>query len=135
MRPYRSMLFLPGHRTTWVEKAIRSGADSIVLDLEDAVPADLKADARPLVADSIRRAKQIAPNVGVLVRVNGLATALTGADLEAVMLPGLDGVFAPKIEDPVDAIRFETLIDWFERRNGVPGIEMVIPMLRQYVGL
>ena len=128
MRPYRSMLFLPGHRTTWVEKAIRSGADSIVLDLEDAVPADLKAEARGLVADSIHRAKQIAPNVGVLVRVNGLATGETGADLEAVMVPGLDGVFAPKIEDPVDAIRFETLIDWFERRNGVSGAELVIPM-------
>ena len=128
MRPYRSMLFLPGHRTSWVEKAIRSGADSIVLDLEDAVPADLKAEARGLVADSIQRAKQIAPNVGVLVRVNGLATGETGADLEAVMVPGLDGVFAPKIEDPVDAIRFETLVDWFERRNGVSGVELVIPM-------
>jgi citrate lyase subunit beta/citryl-CoA lyase len=122
------MLFLPGHRTTWVEKAIRSGADSIVLDLEDAVPADLKAEARGLVADSIRRAKQIAPNVGILVRVNGLATGETGADLEAVMVPGLDGVFAPKIEQPVDAIRFETLIDWFERRNGASGVEIVIPM-------
>ncbi|HEY7104273.1 MAG TPA: CoA ester lyase [Mycobacteriales bacterium] len=128
MRPYRSMLFLPGHRTSWVEKAIRSGADSIVLDLEDAVPTDLKAEARGLVADSIRRAKQIAPNVGVLVRVNGLATGETGADLEAVMVPGLDGVFAPKIEDPVDAIRFETLVDWFERRNGASGVELVIPM-------
>jgi citrate lyase subunit beta/citryl-CoA lyase len=128
MRPYRSMLFLPGHRTSWVEKAIRSGADSIVLDLEDAVPTDLKAEARGLVADSIRRAKQIAPNVGVLVRVNGLATGETGADLEAVMAPGLDGVFAPKIEDPVDAIRFETLVDWFERRNGASGVELVIPM-------
>jgi citrate lyase subunit beta/citryl-CoA lyase len=128
MRPYRSMLFLPGHRTTWVEKAIRSGADSIVLDLEDSVPADLKAEARGLVAASIARAKQIAPNVGVLVRVNGLPTGETGADLEAVMVPGLDGVFAPKVEDPVDAIRFETLMDWFERRNGVTGVEMVIPM-------
>ena len=128
MRPYRSMLFLPGHRTTWVEKAIRSGADSIVLDLEDAVPADLKAEARGLVADSIGRAKQIAPNVGVLVRVNGLATGETGADLEAVMVPGLDGVFAPKVEHPLDVVRFETLVDWFERRNGVSGIELVLPM-------
>ena len=46
MRPYRSMLFLPGHKPSWVEKAIRSGADSIVLDLEDSVPADDKAAAR-----------------------------------------------------------------------------------------
>lgn len=128
MRPYRSMLFLPGHRTSWVEKAIRSGADSIVLDLEDSVPHDLKAEARGLVADSIRRAKEIAPNVGVLVRVNPLPTGETGADLEAVMVPGLDGVFAPKVEDPVDVVRFDTLVEWFERRNGVSGVELVIPM-------
>lgn len=128
MRPYRSMLFLPGHRTSWVEKAIRSGADSIVLDLEDSVPEDLKADTRALVAESIGRAKEIAPNVGVLVRVNGLATGETGADLEAVVRAGLDGIFAPKVEDPVDVVRFETLLDWFERRNGATGIEMVIPM-------
>lgn len=127
MRPYRSMLFVPGHRTSWVEKAIRSGADSIVLDLEDSVPTDLKAEARGLVAGSIARAKQIAPNVGVLVRVNGLPTGETGADLEAVVVPGLDGVFAPKVEGPADVIRFETLLDWFERRNGAAGIELVIP--------
>jgi citrate lyase subunit beta / citryl-CoA lyase len=128
MRPYRSMLFLPGHRTTWVEKAIRAGADSIVLDLEDAVPAGLKVEARGLVAGSVRRAKELAPNVGVLVRVNGLATGETGADLEAVVVPGLDGVFAPKVEDPLDAIRFDTLLDWFERRNGVRGVELAVPM-------
>jgi citrate lyase subunit beta/citryl-CoA lyase len=127
MRPYRSMLFLPGHRTSWVEKAIRSGADSIVLDLEDAVPAELKADARGMVAASIARAKEIAPNVGVLVRVNGLHTGETGADLEAVVVPGLDGVFAPKVESPVDVVRFETLLDWFERRNHAGGVELVIP--------
>lgn len=128
MRPYRSMLFLPGHRTSWVEKAIRSGADSIVLDLEDSVPADLKVSARGLVADSVRRAKELAPGVGVLVRVNPLVSGETGADLEAVTVPGLDGVFAPKVEDPVDVVRFSTLLDWFERRNGVSGLELVIPM-------
>jgi citrate lyase subunit beta / citryl-CoA lyase len=128
MRPYRSMLFLPGHRTSWVEKAIRSGADSIVLDLEDSVPAELKASARGLVAESIARAKQLAPNVGVLVRVNGLATGETGADLEATVVPGLDGVFAPKVGDPVDVVRYETLLDWFERRNGAAGVELVVPM-------
>lgn len=128
MRPYRSMLFLPGHRPSWVEKAIRSGADSIVLDLEDAVPAELKEEARGLVAESIRRARELAPRLGILVRVNALHTGLTGADLEATVVPGLDGVFAPKVESPTDALRFDTLVDWFERRNGASGVELVFPM-------
>jgi citrate lyase subunit beta / citryl-CoA lyase len=122
------MLFLPGHRPSWVEKAIRSGADSIVLDLEDSVPDDLKETTRKTVADSIARARELGPGTGVLVRVNGLATGLAGADLEAVMVPGLDAVFAPKVSDPVDVIRFDTLVDWFEQRNGVSGVELVIPM-------
>jgi citrate lyase subunit beta/citryl-CoA lyase len=128
MRPYRSMLFLPGHRPSWVEKAIRSGADSIVLDLEDSVPAELKEQARGLVAESIGRARSLAPGLGILVRVNALPTGLTGADLEATVVPGLDGVFAPKVESATDAIRFDTLVDWFERRNGTSGVELVIPI-------
>lgn len=128
MRPYRSMLFLPGHKPSWVEKALRSGADSIVLDLEDSVPEGEKEGAREVVAESIARAKEVAPEVGVLVRVNGLPTGLTGHDLEAVMVPGLDGVFAPKIESAEDTVRFDTLVDWFERRNGVSGVRLAIPM-------
>ncbi len=128
MRPYRSMLFVPGHRAAWLEKAIRSGADSIVLDLEDSVPLELKEQARAQVAESVARAKEIAPDIGVMVRVNALATGLTGADLEATVVPGLDAVFAPKIESADDALRFDTLVEWFERRNGATGVELVIPM-------
>ncbi len=128
MRPYRSMLFLPGHRPSWVEKAIRLGADAIVLDLEDSVPESEKAEARSVVAESIGRAEALAPGVGVLVRVHGLQTGQTGFDLEAVVVDGLDGVFAPKVEDAADALRFDTLVEWFERRHGVSGVELAIPM-------
>jgi len=122
------MLFLPGHRPTWVEKAIRAGADAICLDLEDSVPAGEKEAARAVVAESIGRAKRLAPHVGVLVRVNGLPTGMTGFDLEAVMVPGLDGVFAPKIEEAADVLRFDALVEWFERRNGVGDVGLAIPM-------
>lgn len=128
MRPYRSMLFVPGHRTDWVDKAVASGADAITLDLEDSVPGELKAQAREQVAASIRRLHDEKVNVGVLVRVNGLSTGQTGFDLEAVVGPGLDAVFAPKVESALDAQRFETLIDYFEARNGAEGVELVVPM-------
>jgi citrate lyase subunit beta / citryl-CoA lyase len=128
MRPCRSMLFVPGHRTSWVEKAIRSGADAIVLDLEDSVPAELKDEARTLVAESVARARGLAPEIALMVRPNALGTGLTGADLEATVLPGLDAVFAPKVESPIDAIRYETLLDHFETRSGARGVELVIPM-------
>jgi citrate lyase subunit beta/citryl-CoA lyase len=39
MKPYRSMLFVPGHKPSWADKALASGADALILDLEDSVPA------------------------------------------------------------------------------------------------
>ena len=105
MQAYRSVLFVPGHRPHWVDKAIASGADAVVLDLEDSVPLGEKAAARETVAVSIARVRETNSDVGLLVRVNPLATKLTGADLEAVVVPGLDGVFAPKIEQATDVLQ------------------------------
>jgi citrate lyase subunit beta/citryl-CoA lyase len=128
MRPYRSVLFLPGHRPTWVAKALRAGADAIVLDLEDSVPEEGKAGARAIVAESIARVRESDGEVGVFVRVNPLHTRLTGGDLETVVVPGLTGVFAPKIEAAADVLRYDALLDHFEVRNGVSGLEYIVPV-------
>lgn len=128
MKPYRSILFVPGHRPAWADKAVASGADCVVLDLEDSVPADEKVAARAVVAESIARIRATNPDVGLLVRVNPLATRLTGADLEAVVVPGLDGIFAPKIEKATDVLQYDALLDHFESRNGVTGLEYIVPV-------
>ena len=128
MQPYRSILFVPGHRPRWVDKAIASGADCVVLDLEDSVPAAEKKAARETVAESIAKVRASNPEVGLFVRVNPLATRLTGADLEAVVIPGLTGVFAPKVEKAVDVRQYDALLDHFEARNGVEGLEYIIPV-------
>lgn len=126
--PYRTLLFVPGHRIDWVDKAIDAGADAVVLDLEDAVPEQQKEGARVLVRESIERVRKTNSDVGLLVRVNGLATRQTGADLEAVVGPGLDGIFAPKIEQATDVLRYDALVDHFEQRNGVTGLQYAVPV-------
>lgn len=128
MQPYRSVLFVPGHRPAWVDKAVRSGADAVVLDLEDSVPQEEKESARRVVADSVRRLHSQRAGADVLVRVNPLDSGLTGGDLEEVVVPGLTGVFAPKVEDATDVLRYDTLLDHFERRNGVTGLEYILPV-------
>lgn len=128
MQPYRSILFVPGHRPGWVDKAVAAGADCVVLDLEDSVPAEEKVAARQVVADSIRRVRETNRTVGLLVRVNPLASRLTGGDLEAVVVPGLDGIFAPKIEKATDVLQYDALLDHFEERNGVTGLEYIVPV-------
>ena len=92
MKPYRSMLFVPGHKPSWAEKAVAAGADATILDLEDSVPAVDKADARKTVRETIGRLR------GLGTRANGSANSydsgLFGADVEEVIVPGLAGLFA-----------------------------------------
>lgn len=128
MHPYRSILFVPAHKPAWAQKALDSGADCVVLDLEDSVPADLKESSRRLVRETLPELRAARPEVGLFVRPNALATRMAGADLEAVVCPELDGLFVPKVRDATDVLRWETLIDWFEARNGASGLEMIVPV-------
>lgn len=128
MHPYRTVLFVPAHKPEWAHKALASGADCIVLDLEDSVPVDSKAAARAMVRETLPALRAERPEVGLFVRPNSLPTRLAGADLEGVVCPELDGLFTPKIKDATDVLRWETLIDWFEARNGADGLEIIVPV-------
>lgn len=91
------MLFVPGNRPDLAAKAPRSSPDVIVLDLEDAVPADRKVGARAAVAE----AAAALAGATVFVRVNPPATEWHEGDV-AALPPGITGVVVPKYEAPVD---------------------------------
>lgn len=130
MRPMRSLLFVPGHRQGWPDKAVASGVDGIILDLEDSVPLDLKDEARSVVANSIRQLAHGSRKVGLYVRLNAMETGMTGDDLQSIAIEGLDGVVLPKSYGERDIIQCDALISHFERRNGVPaGTIKIIPNL------
>lgn len=128
MQPMRSMLFVPGHREGWPAKAVASGVDGIILDLEDSVPSSMKEEARQIVASSIRSLASGSENVGVYVRLNPMESGIAGDDIEAVTIDGLDGYVVPKNYGARDIIQLDALITHYERRNGVqPGtIEIII---------
>ncbi|MBI2202676.1 MAG: CoA ester lyase [Candidatus Rokubacteria bacterium] len=118
MKPYRSSLFVPGNRPAWMEKAAGYGADCLVLDLEDSVPDQEKAAARPLVKAGLKALKS--KGQACNVRINGYATGLTLDDLEGVLCPELDGVALPKIETAADLHQLDALLTHLERRMGIP---------------
>ena len=128
MRPMRSILFVPGHREGWAAKGVAAGADGLILDLEDAVPQALKAEARTVVAATIRSLAAGPRKVGVYVRLNPLETGMSGDDIEAVAVEGLDGFALPKVYDARDIIQYDALVTHYERRNGLkPGsIEFIV---------
>jgi hypothetical protein len=57
-KPLRSLRFVPWHRAPWVERALASGVDGLILDLEAGVPTHLNAQGRPEVVRSITRMRE-----------------------------------------------------------------------------
>lgn len=92
----RSLLFVPGDSEKKLAKALDSGADCLIVDLEDSVAAAAKAAARGLAAEFLRDAATRADRPRLYVRVNALDTGLTDADLAAVVGARPDGIMLPK---------------------------------------
>ncbi|TDN59211.1 CoA ester lyase [Paraburkholderia sp. BL10I2N1] len=92
----RSFLFVPGIRPERFAKALDSGADAVIVDLEDAVSEADKGPARQHVADAM--AAFAASTTRVYLRINGFGTPWFGEDLSLLALGGLDGVVLPKAE-------------------------------------
>ncbi len=109
--PCRSFLFVPGNRPDRFEKAQRSGAHQIIIDLEDAVaPAD-KAAARDNVANWEGRD-------AIIVRINGLDTPWFGDDVKMARESGIGWVMAPKAEPQV----IETLGERLDRKTSLTAL-------------
>ena len=94
----RSLLFAPGNQGEVLAKLPRSGPDGVVLDLEDAVPADAKADARAVVADAAAALSADPAGPTVHVRVNAVASEWFAADVAQAVVAGIGGVVVPKLE-------------------------------------
>jgi citrate lyase subunit beta/citryl-CoA lyase len=95
----RSKLFVPGSRPELFAKAAASAADALSFDLEDAVAPGRKAEARQEVAGFLARRL---PGKRVVVRVNPLETPLFAEDIAALMVPGVDIINLPKVEDAAE---------------------------------
>ncbi|MCC5647870.1 CoA ester lyase [Nostoc sp. CHAB 5824] len=90
----RSLLFVPGDRPDRFDKASASGADAIIIDLEDSVALDRKVVAREAAAEYLSGDRP----VPVFVRVNSEGTHLTHGDLASVLPYMPDGIMLPKAE-------------------------------------
>ncbi len=104
-RPRRSCLYMPGANPRALEKARDLPADVLLLDLEDAVAPDAKAEARRAIAGAVA-----AGGYGqreIIVRMNGLDTPWGAEDLAMIAASGADAVLAPKVSTPTDILRLD----------------------------
>ncbi len=90
----RSLLFVPADRPDRFAKAAESGADAIIIDLEDSVSPANKPKGREAVSEFLRSPG----DATVIIRVNPLDSGETAGDLEAILASPPDGVMMPKAE-------------------------------------
>ncbi|CCM61860.1 MAG: CoA ester lyase [Candidatus Microthrix parvicella] len=105
LRPRRSVLYMPGANTRALEKAKGLSADSLILDLEDAVAPDAKAEARDNVVAALTSGEY--GNRELTIRVNGLDTDWHADDLAAAAAAGPAAVVVPKVNSPADVAAIE----------------------------
>ena len=94
----RSFLFVPADGGSKLDKAMASGADAVIVDLEDSIAPERKAQARGLAASFLKEAVRQTGRPLLLVRINGLQTGLADADLDAVVPARPDAIMLPKAE-------------------------------------
>ena len=128
MRPIRSFLFVPGHKESWIEKAPAAGADALILDLEDSVPAASKIEARGVSAAKIGWLAE--QRQRVYVRINRSPHLYDFDDILAIAQPGLEGIVVSKPMGPEDIDCVSMMLAEAEMRNNLPhGSIKVVPLL------
>lgn len=116
MKAIRSALFVPGHKADWIQKALNSESDGVIIDLEDSVPESDKSLARLNAREAILSYKG---DKTILVRPNALDTNFFGDDVETVSVAGLAALLLPKLYSRDDVVRFDALVSAAEIKNEV----------------
>ena len=113
---WRSLMYVPAHVDRFIDKAHTRGADCIQLDLEDSVPPAEKPAARANLASAARRVRR-GPN-DVMVRINA-PLALAVRDIEAAVMPEVDGLIVTKARGPDHIRLLDELVSECEARAGM----------------
>ena len=127
----RSWLFVPGDSEKKLAKALDSGADALIIDLEDSVALDAKPVARDITAEFLQSHRVSSPCT-LFVRVNAFETELTTSDLEAVMPSAPAGIVLPKACGRPDGESLARILDGLETDCGLRhGSTHIVPIITE----
>jgi len=115
----RSLLFIPGDSPKKLDKGVTSGADAIIVDLEDAISPERKAQARDITLAYLKQVQPLKNRPQLMVRVNGLQTGLTDADLDVIVAGKPDAIMLPKAEGGVAVTHCDAKLAAREAMHGL----------------
>lgn len=135
----RSLLFAPGNRADLIAKLPRSNPDAVAIDLEDAVPTNLKTEARAITREAVSALLGSKPSCQIFIRVNPVSTPEFRHDIES-LIEKIDGIVLPKIEN---SEHLKNVVEVLEQRNlshlnivagfeAARGVENVSSILEQH---
>jgi citrate lyase subunit beta/citryl-CoA lyase len=124
---WRSMLIGPVTQEGFIKRAAESGADAVILDLEDSVPPARKPEARTILPEVAAKIRQGGPEV--VVRINR-PLRLAVADLEAAVIPGVQALMLPKCAGPEHINLLAEVVSELETEKGLPaGALHFVPLI------
>ena len=127
----RSLLFVPGDSEKKLEKALASGADVLIVDLEDSV-AGARKDAARDIAEAFIRESRRKTSAKLYVRVNDFDSGMTDGDLAAVIGARPDGIMLPKCAGSADVVRLAVKLRVNEAEAGLPdGSTAILPIITE----
>jgi citrate lyase subunit beta / citryl-CoA lyase len=115
----RSLLFVPADGGKKLDKALASGADAVIVDLEDSIAPERKEVARANAAAFLEETVKLKTRPRLLVRINGLQTGLTDGDLDAVVPTCPDAIMLPKAEGGASVVHAEAKLAAREAISGL----------------
>jgi citrate lyase subunit beta/citryl-CoA lyase len=129
----RSMLFMPGNNSGMLLNADALGADSVILDLEDAVSPQEKDSARILVRNALKFLGY--KGCEVIIRINSIDTDFWKSDLDEIIPMKPDMIMPPKVSSGMDIKVIENYMGEVERRHGIEKKISLIPLIETALGV
>lgn len=129
---FRSLIFVPGNNSRFLEKAKTLQADVVCFDLEDSVPDHEKANARKLIKSALKDRKSYESSI--FVRTNSPNSGKIPSDLKEIVQKGIDGIVIPKVNNVKEMKKIEKILSGFEKTRKLKPIQ-IIPSIESAEGV
>jgi len=129
---FRSLIFVPGNNTRFLEKAKNLQADIVCFDLEDSVPDEEKKNARKLIQNALKSRSSYLSSI--FVRTNSPVSGKIPDDLKEVIHRGIDGIVIPKVNTVNEIKKIEKILSLLEKKHKLKPIQ-IIPSIESAEGV
>lgn len=129
---FRSLIFVPGNNSRFLEKAKKLQVDIVCFDLEDSVPDNEKVNARKLIKSALKSRKSYQSSI--FVRTNSPTSGKITSDLKEIVQKGIDGIVIPKVNNIKDMKKIEKMLSGLEKTRKLKPIQ-IIPSIESAEGV